>query len=77
MTLKASTLDGHCSVCVLVNEDVKTLWVISGIRQYSAQGKLHERHHPRDTVPERHDALEGLSTQEHRGKLIQIIHGVN
>ena len=75
--LNASMLDEHCSICVLVNEDVKSLWVISGIRQYSTHRKLHERHHPRGTVPERHNALEGLSTQEHRGKLIQIIHGVN
>lgn len=75
--LNASMSDGHCSISVLVNEDVKTVWVISGIRQCSTQGKLHKRHHPRGTVPERHNALECLSTQEHREKLIQIIHGVN
>lgn len=55
--LSASMFNVHCRICALVNEDVKTLWVISGIRQHSTQGKLHDRHHPRDTAPERHNAL--------------------
>lgn len=59
--LKASVLHEHCSICVVVNGDIKNFWV--GIRQHSTQGKLHERHHPRGTLPERHNALGGFSTQ--------------